>query len=77
MQTDFGNFLTGAFLAALVMGLFILSAIIRIRNSRKKLQEPNKSKGYRTIRKLDIIFSSILLIAVLLFGIIFVLNFGR
>jgi hypothetical protein len=64
--------LTGFLLVTFVFGLFITSALMRIRNSRRNLQKGIRSKW---LNQLDIIFSFMILIAVIVFIFLFLSNF--
>lgn len=74
MGPEFKEILTSIILVTVIFGLFILSAILRIKNSWKVVSNANKPKRSRTIRTLDLVFSSIFLIASIIFYLIFVMN---
>jgi hypothetical protein len=70
------DFWIATLLPLAVFGFFILFAIVRIRNARRKMQESDQNEKNIGI-KLDVFFSSFLLIWTLVLLVIFVLNFGR
>ena len=57
MSEDF----TGIALVTFVFGSFILFAILKIKNGIKGMRATDKSKTYRNLKRLDVIFSSIFL----------------
>ena len=77
MKPGLDKILTSIVLVTLVFGLFILSAILRIKSSWKEIKIPGKSTGRKTLRKLDLVFSGIFLFASLAFYLIFILNLGH
>lgn len=72
-----GNALTSIVLVTVVFGLFIFGAANRIRNSLKALHTDNTSKPWRALRKLDLVFSGVFLVASIAFYAVFLLNIGR
>jgi len=77
MNLDIRDTLTSIAIVTLVFGIFVLFAILRIKNSYKGIFMVGKSKVYRTLKKLDLIFSGILLIAMIIFYSFFILNLGK
>lgn len=68
---------TSIILVTVVFGLFILAAILRIRNAWKELRMADRPNSSNTLRKLDLVFSSIFLLASLVFYLVFIVNLGR
>jgi hypothetical protein len=64
-------------LVTVVFGLFIFSAILRIKNSRKELGIVEKPKPYKLLKRVDLVFSSIFLVAMILVYLVFILRIGR
>jgi hypothetical protein len=77
MEADPNDVLTSTILVTVVFGLFILSAILRIKNSWKRLLTDEESKGRAILSKLDLVFSTIFLVASLIFYSLFIVNLGR
>ena len=77
MEPDSSRILTTIILATAIFGLFILSATLRIRKSWKAVHNAGKSKGYKAIKVLDLLFSGIFLVASIVFYSIFVINIGQ
>ncbi len=71
-----GGALTSIIIVSVVFGLFVLFAALRIRKNWKILRAGKSNAEYR-LRKLDLAFSSIFLIASISFYLVFVLNAGR
>jgi len=64
--------LTGIVLIIVVFGSFILFATLRIKNGIKGMRAMDKPKSYRYLKKVDVIFSSILLVFVVSLLLLFV-----
>ena len=77
MKPNSSEILTSLILVTLVFSLFIFSAILRIRNSWKIISSADKPKSHKILRKFDLVFSSIVLIASIVFYLIFIVNFGK
>ncbi len=76
MNASSSNALTSIILVTVVFGLFIYGAATRIRNSWKMLHSDNTSKPWRVLRKLDLVFSGVFLLASITFYAIFLVNIG-
>jgi hypothetical protein len=77
MQRYSSEILTSVILVTIVYGIFIFSAVLRIRSSWRIINDIKKSKSVKALKKLDLTFSSIFLLALSLFYLIFMLNFGK
>ncbi len=77
MNSYSSNALTSIILATVVFGLFVFGAATRILNSWKQLHSDNTTKPWRLLRKLDLVFSGMFLVASIIFYAIFFLNIGR
>jgi len=77
MEPNLSDILTGMALVTFVFGLFIVSAIFRIKNSWNALKKESTPKEQRIRKKLDLIFSSIFLIASVVFYSFFLFNMGK
>jgi hypothetical protein len=62
MSEDFGGWLSVILLVTFVFSLFIVSAILRIRNSLRMLRDPGSTHLTRVLRKLAICMDAIILI---------------
>jgi uncharacterized membrane protein HdeD (DUF308 family) len=71
------EYLTSILIATIISGLFIGSAIFRIRNAVIVLRNKEISKTIKIKNKLDIICSSIFLFGSLVTYMIFIFNVGR
>ena len=77
MGTDHNNLLTAFLIISVVCGLFITSAFLRIKNSWKVLHTDDVTESLRMKNRLDLIFSSIVLIGIIIIYTISILNLGR
>jgi hypothetical protein len=77
MADDITQKITSIIMVALVFGIFITGASLRIRNSWIALHIPNQSKNYIRYKRIDLMFSSIFLLAALISLVIFIINVGH
>jgi hypothetical protein len=77
MKPDAKDVLTSIILVTVVFGLFMLSAVWRIKTSWKALRNESRSERHRVFRKLDLVFSGIFFVASIIFYSFFILNLGR
>lgn len=77
MADDITQKITSIIMVAIVFGIFITGASLRIRNSWIALHTPNQSKNYIWYKRIDLMFSSIFLLASLIFLVIFIFNVGH
>jgi hypothetical protein len=69
--------ITGVILFSVVYGLFLISALMRIRNSWRVLHTANITDKQRIKNKLDLIFSGIFLVATIIFFAILIINLDQ
>ena len=77
MKSASNEMITSAILVTMIYGMFILSAALRIKRSWKVIRNQQDPHNNIIVRKLDLVFSSIFLIASTVFYVIFLINFGR
>lgn len=77
MSTFSQSIITSIVLVTFVFGLFIVFAILRIKRSSKELSTTGKSKAYRLLRRVDLVFSSIFLIAMITIYLLFISKIGH
>jgi Flp pilus assembly protein protease CpaA len=69
--------LEGYLLVTLIIGLFLIQSILRIRNHRKRIALADTARSSRAVDRLGLIFSGILLLAAIVFYIVFLVNYGH
>ena len=77
MKADPNDVLTSIILVTVVFGLFFISAALRIKKSWNKLHSNNESKGHAILSKLDLVFSTIFLLASIIFYSFSIVNLGH
>jgi hypothetical protein len=77
MKSASNEMITSAVLVTLIYGMFIFSAAFRIKRSWKIIKNRQDPHNNIIVRKLDLVFSSIFLVASAVFYLIFLISFGR
>lgn len=77
MKNQTFDVVTSIILVTFVFGLFSFAAAIRIKKNLEALRNESKPKSDRWIRKLDLVFSGVILVTSLTFYIIFIVNMGK
>ena len=77
LQIGFEKLFISIVLVTLVFGMFVLFAVSKIKYSREEISRNDKSVNYRRLKKLDLVFSGIFLLFVIVVLIIFILNVGK